>query len=134
MGSVVHLRYGTIQESHCNCIVTCFYCCLFFPRFGGVVIGINEIHMKFLELFLTHIHIKMHPAKQKHTHTSMYIETCGHTNISARCTNTHTRTHSIPVGGVSTGDLIDCEVHKFQNSKVKHPLLKRLDYFTGVSV
>lgn len=45
------------------------------------------------------------------------------------------RPQSIPVGGVSTGHLTDCEVQEFQNSKVKHPFSKRrLGYFTGVSV
>lgn len=62
------------------------------------------------------------------THTSTHT----HTHTRNACTHTHRHTDSIPVGGVSARD---CEVHKFQNSKVKHPLLKRrLDYFTGVSI
>ena len=66
---------------------------MFFPRFGGVVICINEIHMNFLELFLTLIHIKMKPATQKHT--SMYIETYEDTH-----THTHTHTHTAFLLGV----------------------------------
>lgn len=48
-----------------------FIAVCFFPLFGGVVIRINEIHMNFLELFLTLIRIKMHPTAQKHTHRNI---------------------------------------------------------------
>lgn len=85
----------------------------------------------------------MHLNTQKH----IYEHVQEHRRIAAYCTHPSTLTHmsththfnthtqSIPVKAVSTEDSIDCEVHKFQNSKVKHPLLKgRLDYFTGLSV
>lgn len=90
--------------------------------------------MTFLELFLTHIHIKMPPTTQN-THMSVYMDTEAYLPAEHTHIHTNTRTQSIPVEAVSTEDLIDCEAHKFQNSKVKHPLLKRrLDYFTGVSI
>lgn len=86
---------------------------------------INQTHMNFLELFLTLIHIKMRPTTTNDTNEHVHRNIWGYTSQSA-CTHTSapTHTHSIPVGGVRAGDLIDCEVHKFQNSKVKHPPFK----------
>lgn len=75
--------------------------------------------MKFLELFLTHIRIKMRPTKQEHprehVHRNMWIYK--HICVLHKRTHAHTHIQSIPVGGVSTGDLIDCAQIPKQQSK-----------------
>lgn len=60
MGSVVHLKHGTIQQSHCDCIVAPFYWC--FHTLGLLLSAI----MKHIWIF-ENIHTDIPPHTQKHT-------------------------------------------------------------------